>query len=99
MKNFFYALLSVSLLGCGSPAKTEKANTELKATWIDASKDLYSLFTLQDAIKILGEETHLSDSATTIANGILRYQCSYLANAKDESSGKTGAIYFLTEKY
>lgn len=58
-----------------------------------------TLFSLQDAEKILGEPAQLGDSATNIKNGIVIYSCSYIAKANDMETGKNGAIYFMLEEY
>jgi len=66
---------------------------------VQDSKTPAGLFTLPDAIRILGEPAHLSDSSTTTNAGILTYRCSFTANSKDEKSGKTGVVYLLFEHY
>jgi len=57
------------------------------------------LFTKEDAEKILGELTRLDDSATIVNKDAVQYKSSYLANAKDPKTGKTGGVYFLFERY
>ena len=58
-----------------------------------------NLLTLSDAEKILGEQSSLTDSSSTIKEDVLTYLCAYTANSKDQKTGKTGAIYFLFEQY
>jgi hypothetical protein len=58
-----------------------------------------NLFTLRDAEKILGEPAHLTDSSSAFKENRSSFLSSYFANAIDSISGKTGAIYFLFEKY
>ena len=54
--------------------------------------------TLEDAGKILGEPAHSGNTSTTTGN-VIMHHFEYLANVKDEKSGKTGALYFLLEEY
>jgi hypothetical protein len=58
---------------------------------------LSKYFTLADAGKILGEAAHLADSATKKQGNAVSYSCSFKANAP--AGDKTGAIYYLLEKY
>lgn len=59
---------------------------------------LYNLFSLDDALKILGEPGHLKDSSST-TGAIFTYRSAYVANAEDKTTGKTGIIYFMFEEY
>jgi len=57
------------------------------------------LFTRADAEKILGEPAHLDDTATIVNKDAVQYKSSYIANAKDPKTGKTGGVYYLFERY
>jgi hypothetical protein len=57
------------------------------------------LLTAPDAGKILGEPAHLEDSSTTRRSGVRQYLRYFMADSKDLKSGKTGALYFLLERY
>lgn len=57
------------------------------------------LFTKADADKIMGQQTHLTDSSSKVEAHISTYLCGYKADVGDGNTGKTGAIYFLFEQY
>ena len=71
------------------------------------------LFKLSDAEKILGEPAHLIDSTykksgedvkyidsiSIIKKDASIYNCGYMANSKDDKTGKTGVVYFVFEQY
>jgi len=94
-----------------SVATDTVANT--KAVHPQSSIDPGSLFTLPDAEKILGEEAHLIDSSSKNKGEAGKYidsvsitkkeasdyRCGFMANSKDEKTGKTGVVYFLFEQY
>ena len=87
------------------------ANT--KAVYTQTSIHPGNLFTLSDAEKILGEQAHLIDSTSKIKGEDFKYidsmsivkkdastyNCGYMANSKDQKSGKTGVVYFGFEQY
>jgi len=56
-------------------------------------------FSKPDAELILGEPAYLSDSSSSLHTGISEIKLTYTANAKDQSTGKKGAIYFMIEEY
>ena len=58
-----------------------------------------NLFTHADAEKILGENARLSDSTYEVNEDTLRYKIGYIADSADIKTGKTGAVYFVFEKY
>lgn len=97
----------VTLLSCGQQATYSNNNQEQIATDSIKSDEKHAassihynnLFTLSDAEKILGEPAHLTDSSSSMKGEVSRYTCAYFANTKDLKSKKTGAIYFLIEKF
>jgi hypothetical protein len=56
------------------------------------------LFSSTQAAAIMGEPAHLTDSSTTFG-AVIVYRCCYKADSADAKSGKTGAVYFLIERY
>lgn len=70
-----------------------------KTAPVDTSLTAAKLLTLADAEKIMGEKLHLIENSTKKDKGTSRYLCGYQANTKDVKSGKTGAIYFLLERF
>jgi len=72
-----------------------------------------NLFTLPDAERILGEPAHLIDSTykksgedvkyidsiSIIKKDASIYNCGYMANSKDDKTGKTGVVYFVFQQY
>jgi len=72
-----------------------------------------NLFTLNDAEKIMGEPAHLIDSTSKIKGEYPKYMDSmsmikkeafiyssgYMANSRDEKTGRTGVVYFILEEY
>lgn len=58
-----------------------------------------SLFTINDAEKILGEKSHLTDSSSESIDGITSYKCTFTADTEDKKTDKTGIIYFMVEEY
>ncbi len=61
--------------------------------------DSHEFFSLSNAEKILGQQAHLSDSASTVEDGVAIYKCSYTANTKDPQTSAMGNIYFMFEQY
>jgi hypothetical protein len=99
---------SVLLYSCGT-ATTADSNSGMQNTvQISAGAKAgsapsgimtHKLFTLADALKILGEPAHLADSGSTREGGKYVYRSSYKANSEDVKTGKRGAIYFMYEEY
>jgi hypothetical protein len=58
-----------------------------------------NIFTESDAEKILGEPVNLTEDSTAVKKDTFEYRSTYTAKNKDQRSGKTGAIYFIIEKY
>ncbi len=72
-----------------------------------------NLFTLNDAEKIMGEPAHLIestsknkgeypkyiDSMSMIKKDAFIYSSGYMANSRDEKTGRTGVVYFILEEY
>ncbi|WP_276131631.1 hypothetical protein [Polluticoccus soli] len=98
-------IIAASLWGCGSTGD----NTQQVADTVEtpaaslregtADVGFYTLFSLADAERILGEPARLSDSATSVVADTLIFQNTYTAIAADKKSGKTGNIYFMYEQY
>lgn len=113
MKNIFYlTLVILMLLGCAPPTTSGNKNNQekqeplktdnarnVKVNQLDRSIQPWNLFTTADAEKILGQQAQLADSASTIKNDVLIYNCAYIANSINQETGKTGAIYFMFEQY
>jgi len=71
------------------------------------------LFTLSDAEKILGEQAHLIDSTVKMKGedpkfvdsmsmfkkDAFTYNSGYMANSRDNKTGRTGVVYFGFEQY
>ena len=57
------------------------------------------VMSLADAEKILGERAHETERAAEIKDDTSFYRCTYMADIIDTKTGKTGAIYFMIEKY
>jgi hypothetical protein len=57
-----------------------------------------SLFTINEAVRILGEPAHLSDSATAFEDNVTLYKCTFTADTLDPA-GKLGNVYFMYEEY
>lgn len=86
--------LSMSLAGC-LPATGIQQGLERQA--LDWTPEVR--LTLAQAEQILGEPAHLSDQEAFVQKAIRTYNSAYLANAPDQASGKTGALYFMLEEY
>jgi hypothetical protein len=101
--------LSIFLFGCGNSgsdknlqeSKSGTTNTiqTLESYNYDSSFFSRVYFTRPDAEKILGEKAYLSDSSSTVKNGLLQISVAYTAYSKDQQSGNTGSIYFMIEEY
>jgi hypothetical protein len=93
MNKIFYLLTTtLAIFGCSQSATSGR-------TILSENAGYANVFTLPDAEKVLGEPAHLSDSASTVSKDVSRFSCAYSANAKDEKTGMTGVIYFLSEHY
>lgn len=113
MQRNLYLITSALILleGCGATISTNSNNqrdqihvkqdivTYAKVNLSFDSIHPSNLLTVSDAEKILGEQSHLVDSSSTFEGRVAMYHCSFMADSKDEKSGKTGAIYFLSEYY
>ena len=113
MKKIFCLIAgTLALLGCERSATLASNNnqqyqersktgtvTAVKINQPHHSIHPRNLFTLSDAEKILGQQAHLTDSASTIEGDVSTYKCSYTANYKDPKTGKTGVIYIMFEEY
>jgi len=105
MKTSYLFILTICLLlSCKHSSKLGKEVSEVvtdsDTTQIeDKTKSLNELFTLEDAIKILGEPAFLVDSSTSTLKEVVRFQSAYKANAEDPETRKTGTIYLLFEEY
>lgn len=105
MKIFFLIILTLGLVV--SCKHSSKLGTEVSEDVIDTdttiievqNKALNELFTLEDAVKILGEPAFLADSSTSVLKAVVRFQSAYKANVEDPETRKTGAIYLLFEDY
>jgi hypothetical protein len=109
MKHFFYIVIISLIVGaCGDSSepvkqKSDESMAEVVAgeivNEVSSSVNNGNLLTLADAEKILGEPAYLKDSSSTRNNNAYTFSSSYMATARDPENGKTGAIYFLYEKY
>jgi hypothetical protein len=94
-----------------SVATNTAANTEV----VEPQSSIHhgDLFTLSDAEKILGEQAHLIDSSVKMKGedpkfidsmsmfkkDAFTYNCGYMANSRDNKTGRTGVVYFGFEQY
>lgn len=81
-----------------SSASNEDAEpcTSIQADSIGiASKQL----TLADAEKIMGEPAALTCNMFIQRSSTLEYRCDYTALSRDDRTGKTGKLYFMSEVY
>ncbi|MBL7719608.1 MAG: hypothetical protein JNL72_12275 [Flavipsychrobacter sp.] len=65
----------------------------------DGAKLVDTLFTLEDAEKILGEKTHFTSSRRSAKTFSDIYVATYTADAKDKKSGVTGELVCQVEWY
>jgi hypothetical protein len=100
MKKNLFAVIAGVLIFAGIPSATSCKNDSKAAIYADTPPIAPGdLFTLADALKILGENAHLSDSSTSLQKDVVNYHYTYTANAADSKSKKTGNIYYLLEDY
>lgn len=113
MKESYFIFVALTSLSCQQltiadqerKQNTVTATTEQtengpdKNTQSCGSLELQKVFQLSDAERILGENAQLKDSSLTIKDNVSIYQCAYTANAEDEKTGKTGAVYCMVECY
>jgi hypothetical protein len=85
-----FAIALIVLLSCD-----QKATSGSKST----AKPLLPVLTLPDAVSILGEPAHITDSSWTTEKEIIIYQNAYTANTPDPKGGKTGVFYFFIEQH
>ena len=79
-----------------SSSEGAEACTTIEADSIAiASKQL----TLPDAEQIMGEPAMLECNNFTQKTSTLQYTCTYTALSVDQSTGKTGKLYFMSEVY
>ena len=57
------------------------------------------LLTLSYAAKVMGEPTELTCNTFIKKGDTLEYKCDFTAISKDETTGKTGKLYFMYEIY
>jgi len=94
-----YALLAAGLFS--NCQKSSNSNEQVECTTIEAdsiaiaSKQL----TLSDAQKIMGEPASLECNAFAQKTSTVQYTCTYTALSEDQSTGKTGKLYFMSEVY
>jgi len=107
-----FMMASFILIACSLASKPghDKSQSEPGKKPVDSTTIIHAhpvikpidrspFLTLADAEKILGESVHVIDSSTTLGPESLTFQCSYAANEKDSKTKKTGAIYFLMERF
>ena len=109
MRIIHFILIFLAISGCrqvSTADQTQKQNNVLanseKNTPAKQTPDilvLQKLFQLTEAERILGEDAYLNDSSISINKNATVYQCSYIADARDEITGKTGAIYYMVEYF
>lgn len=102
MKAIIYCLLIAggTLFGCHQPANSpniqQRANlTSQKEETIKSNACLAQA----DAEKILGQPAKLAESSSENKNGIIKFRCTYTANAIDLKTNKTGNLYYLLEEF
>jgi len=102
-----FILIACSMASKPGPGKSQSepgekladSTTILHAHPVMKPIDRSPFLTLADAEKILGEPVHVIDSSTILGPESLTYQCGYAANEMDSKTQKTGAIYFLVERF
>jgi hypothetical protein len=111
MRLFFFLIVStLNLLKCGNTASSdhdlvqpeEMLVNDFTVNDIIKSGDSTrpeNLFTIEDAAKILGEPAQLTESSSSLKKNVATYSCAFFAKSPDEKKGKTGAVYFMFEKY
>ncbi|MBA4850412.1 hypothetical protein [Emticicia sp. BO119] len=57
------------------------------------------VLTAQEAQQILGEPGHIIENSDSLKTGVHEYKSTYLANALDVSTNKTGNVYYIYEDY
>jgi hypothetical protein len=109
MKMYRYLIpiiVSLPLLSCGQSGGNGVAHVdtlasssvlEMKETERDAVAG--HLLAAADAEKILGTSAQLTDSVASDSGDASTYRYTYKALAADPKTGKTGAIYYLLERY
>ncbi|HLF64274.1 MAG TPA: hypothetical protein VI603_11000 [Saprospiraceae bacterium] len=98
IKTVCFIITGLSLLYCERSTTSNRDNTQQEEN--DSSAiDPQNFFTLANAEKILGQQAHLSDSASIVEAEVSTFKCSFTANAEDEKTGKTGNIYLMLEQY
>lgn len=94
VKTLCFLAVSLVVLSCVKPTTREQSDSSQTAVSVS------TLFTLNDAEKILGEPSHLDDSSTAYSgDAVITHHVSYKARSIDAKTGKMGAIYILIERY
>jgi len=92
-------MLLLPVLSCGQSGNQARTPRTIQSNHAQRAFRPSRLFTLKDAEEILGEKAYRSDSAWNNKAGVSTYSCAYTANATDEKSGRTVAVYCLFERY
>jgi len=77
------ACLFLAILSCGQTV----SNTSI------------SCLNKADAEKILGQPATLTENTTEEKDNAVKYRCTYTATKSEATTGKTGHLYYMFEKY
>ncbi|MEO5581825.1 MAG: hypothetical protein ABIR66_03980, partial [Saprospiraceae bacterium] len=91
MNKYFLIVLTSILFNC------KDAENENPPKNLDNIQPEY--ITKVDAQAILGEAAHLTDSTMKNKKNAVEYNLTYVSDAVDVKTGKTGNIYYMFEQY
>ena len=106
MKSIFFFIYSVTFLNC-QPKSTAAINDNTSTGSVSSvasdilidSIPIQNLFTLPDAVRILGEPARTTDSTLTQNDDGVVFKSTYTAVSPDAQTGKTGNLYIMIEDY
>ena len=106
MKSIFFFICSITFLNC-QPTSTAGIHDNTSTGSVSSvasdilidSIPIQNLFTLPDAVRILGEPARTTDSTLTQNDDAVVFKSTYTADSPDAQTGKTGNLYIMMEDY
>lgn len=99
MKTLFGLIAILVIFACQQRTHVAHAADQPTVANTNDSARLQDLFTQEDAVCVLGKACHSTDSTLLTSDDVVVYKRTYVADAVDAQTGKTGTLYIMIEQY